>query len=92
MNIEKFNKHSKSPWYAVEYAGFWSLKTDNFYDAGEDVMDADSVGTEKARKNANLARLAPQIFEALVMVKNTEIHKGTLIGTVLEQLVKEYHK
>lgn len=84
--------HSKAPWYAVEYAGFWNLRTDNFYDVGKDVLNAEEVGSVQARKNANLARLAPQLLEALVMVKNTEIHKGTLIGTVINGLIHEYDK
>lgn len=85
--MSKYN-HSKAPWHAVEYAGFWTLRTDNHYDVGEDILNAEEVGEEKAKKNANLARLAPQMFELICLIRNTEAHKGTVIN----QLIREYDK
>lgn len=39
--------------HAVEFAGYWTIKTEPFYDAGKDILNAEDVGQEQAEHNAN---------------------------------------
>lgn len=45
-------KHTKGRWYAVEYAGFWNIQDVDGYIEGHNLLNADSVGEERAEANA----------------------------------------
>jgi len=54
-------------WHPVEMAGIWLLLNKPFYE-GKDVLNADHVGQENARRNAELAAKAPQMLEELMEI------------------------
>lgn len=58
-------KHTQGEWNAVEYAGFWIIKTENYYDSGYDVLSCEEVGEREAEANAKLIAAAPDLLEAL---------------------------
>ena len=45
-------EHTKGHWYAVEYAGFWTIQDQDGFAEKADLLDADSVGEERAEANA----------------------------------------
>lgn len=55
-------KFTPGPWYPVEFAGYWYLQKQPFYDA-DNVLDAEVCPEAKA--NANLAAASPEMYEAL---------------------------
>ncbi len=52
-HIQSVNKHDYKRYFAVEYAGFWVIQTDPTY-GGDDIFNAEHVGSEQAEKNAKL--------------------------------------
>jgi hypothetical protein len=40
--------------HVVEFAGYFVIKTEPFYDAGQDILNAEDVGYDKAKENAEL--------------------------------------
>lgn len=51
---EQGGKGVEEKFHAVEFSGFWAIKTEPYYDAGEDILNADSVGEKEAEEYANL--------------------------------------
>lgn len=58
-------RFTPGPWHPVEYAGFWNIRTQPFYDDGVDVNNADDVGYVQSTINAFLCAAAPDLLEAL---------------------------
>lgn len=59
------SNYTKSPWVAVEYAGFHIIQTEDSY-TGNDIFDLDKY--ENAKENAQLAAAAPELLEALILI------------------------
>lgn len=57
-------KGTPEPWYPVEFAGYWRVFDQPFYEA-TDIMDAENVGEQCAKNNCHLAAAAPDLLEAL---------------------------
>lgn len=61
-------------WHAVQYANNWWIQDSPMYN-GKNIMDADEVGEEQAKTNAELCANAPLLRDALkrlvVMAKTT---------------------
>lgn len=51
-------------WHPIEFAGIWMLMDSPFYE-GLDVLNADNIGEDNARRNAKLAAKAPELLKAL---------------------------
>jgi hypothetical protein len=62
MSIETKEVRSAEVWHPVEYAGFWLIQDEPYYE-GNDVLNAENVGSETAKYNAELAASAPQLKE-----------------------------
>ncbi|MCW3466545.1 hypothetical protein [Chitinophaga nivalis] len=59
------NKFTPEPWYPVDYGLFIAIKDLPFYDAGNDLLNAEEVGQEQAENNAKLCAEAPNLLDAL---------------------------
>ena len=59
----KETKHTPGPWYPVEFAGFHVIKTEPYYDAGDDLLDVEE--SPNAEANAKLIAAAPELLECL---------------------------
>lgn len=49
-------------WFPIEFCGFWHIHSEPYYEA-DDVLDADRVGEEAAKANAELAARAPELLQ-----------------------------
>lgn len=58
-------KTTKEQWYVVEYGGFFRIQTEPYYDAGKNIMDAEVVGYETAKANAQLMATSPDMLKVL---------------------------
>ena len=56
-------KHTNGAWFAVEYAGHYSIQYGPYY-GDTDLLDSDSVGEEKAELNALVCAAAPLLLAA----------------------------
>lgn len=54
-------KYTPAPWFAVEYAGFWSIQKKDEYSRTDDLLNAEYC--DKAEYNAELCALAPTLFQ-----------------------------
>lgn len=54
-------KHTKAPWYAIEFAGYWEIQNDEKY---EDNRLLDEASCPNAEANAKLAA-APELLAAM---------------------------
>ena len=52
--IEQQKILSKKTFFVVEYAGYFNIQTTPFYDTGKNILDADAVGYEEAKKYGEL--------------------------------------
>lgn len=71
-------KYTPGPWFPIEYCGFQTLQTVDYYDE-QDLLDADSVGEDTAIANGKLASTAPELLEALqdlIQLKNWKEKNG----------------
>ncbi len=68
--------------HAVEYAGYWHIQDEPFYDAGGSLLDAEYVGPEQAKANARLYAYAPELLKCLIeAVKHLEENDFDVCGT-----------
>lgn len=67
------NQPTGGEWHAVEFAGFWHILDQPYYEGGN-VLDAEHVGQVQAKQNAELAAMAPEMKRQLVE-KYREISK-----------------
>lgn len=75
-------------WHPVEMAGIWMLLNKPFYE-GKDVLNADYVGEENARRNAELAAKAPQLQAENKKLREILYQCEIFIGQELSK--KEYY-
>lgn len=54
-------KGTKCEWYPVEFAGYWGILNEPFYD-GKDLLNEEDF--DVAKYNAQLAATAPNLLEA----------------------------
>jgi|ERR1043166_6919843 hypothetical protein len=60
-------KGTPGPWYAVQYAYFFNIQTDEYYDTKHiNVLDCEVC--DKAEQNANLIAAAPDLLTAAIEV------------------------
>jgi chromosome segregation ATPase len=92
-------KHTKGPWYAIDYGGYWSIQSEDEYSEG------DLLNEEKdpnAEANARLAAKAPELYEQNLtlqkqieelMLDNEHLRKlaesGVTVQESLEQELEE---
>jgi hypothetical protein len=88
--------HTKAPWFAVEFAGFWQIQDGPYYE-NTNILDEDKSPDAKA--NAKLAAMAPELLAALNIAKALFVAQGikttdriggeqlTAINRVLEKLI-----
>lgn len=55
-------KHTPAPWYAVNYGGYITIQSTNFYE-NTNILDEDKC--ERAEDNGLLCAAAPDLLEAL---------------------------
>lgn len=58
---DKEQKTTPGPWYAIEYAGYWAIQSENFYGIESSVLDEDN--NNRAEENAKLAARAPELLK-----------------------------
>jgi len=84
-------KGTKGDWHVVEYAGYFNLQSGKYY-GDENILDSESVGSDKAEANAKLARSAPDLLKALQhmcnYVRRENLFKGMLLD-VSERAIKK---
>lgn len=62
------NMHTPGPWFPVEYAGYFHLQDEKYYDTGVDLLNADNMDYEAAKANATLAAAAPEMLEVITQL------------------------
>lgn len=75
MTEDRIKKPTEK-WHPIEYAGFWQLNEEPFYEA-KNVLDAEHVGIEKAKENAYKAAAGPEMLDILKEIVNS-YHKGLI--------------
>jgi len=56
-------KYTKGPWSHIEYAGFFQIQKEPFYNIDDDLLDREKC--HEAENNALLCSLAPEMYETL---------------------------
>lgn len=65
-------KHTKAPWFPVNYAGYWMLQTKDEYSSKDDLLNEEH--SPDAEANAKLAACAPQLLKALKGLESWSAH------------------
>lgn len=77
-------KGTNKEWHALEFAGFYLILDDNFYESNN-LFDSEQVGEEVALHNARLASYAP---EMLKMLNDMKGYLGSDKRQEVEELIK----
>lgn len=56
-------KHTKGPWFAINYAGYISLQSRDEYSDTDDLLNEDKCPDAEA--NGTLCSIAPEMFDAM---------------------------
>lgn len=81
-------KHTPGPWYAIEFAGFWNILDQPYYE-GAQLLNAEEVGPEQAQANAELAALAPDLLAENQRLKELMAEMAALLKRHLLLPTKE---
>ena len=81
-------KEKTQLWFPVEFAGYWNILDEPFYEANN-MLDADYVGKEQAKKNAELAAKSPELFKILDRMAEYYIHEKKISDEELSDLQVE---
>ena len=71
--------HTKAPWYAVNFAGFWVIQNGEKY---EDTRILDEDSCPDAEANAKLAAAAPELLEALKDIINCQFNPTKTLASL----------
>jgi len=71
-------KHTKGPWYPVQYANCWNIQSGEHY-GDPNILNEDS--DPNAEANAIVAAAAPDLLEALQQVKDYCRKQGIFIAS-----------
>ena len=67
-------KHTRGPWFAVNYACFWNIQREDFYNDKDNLLD--ETICPDAEANAKLIAAAPDLLEALKKYTDSMIEKN----------------
>jgi hypothetical protein len=86
----KDNKYTPGPWFAVEYAGYFNIQSQDGYGEKYNLLDREE--DENAEANAKLIAASPDLLEACIeALKEMEFHNwhnsktGNLIRSAINK-------
>ena len=68
--IINMGKFSNCKWHAVQYAGFYAIQDKPYYSDCTNLFDAEYVGIDQAKANAELAAEAPVLLAKVKLLQS----------------------
>ena len=86
-------KHTKGPWVAIEYGGYWNIQKEDAYSNTYDLLNEEKCPDAEA--NAKLAAAAPELLQVLISTSQLNLHLyeagtvGNVIYNKIQSIIKK---